>query len=89
MPLAKPKPDRPRKLTFKEARELEGMEARILAAEEEIARIENLFSTPDFHRAHGAKTDELVVQLAVHKETLAKLYARWEELEAFKAVAEK
>jgi len=83
----KPKPAKPRKLTFKEARELEGMEAQILAAEEEIARIEELFATPDFHRTHGKQTDELTAQLAAEKEKLARLYARWEELEAIKSAA--
>lgn len=86
---AKPKPAKPRKLTFKEARELEGMEPQILAAEEEIARIESLFASPDFHRTYGTQTDELMARLAANKDNLAKLYARWEELEAIKAAAEK
>ncbi|HVY69387.1 MAG TPA: ABC transporter ATP-binding protein, partial [Verrucomicrobiae bacterium] len=78
---------KPRKLTWKETRELEGMEGQILATEEEIARIEALFAEPDFHRQHGTKTEELVATLAATKETLAQLYARWEELEAVKAAA--
>jgi len=78
---------KPRKLSFKEARELEGMEARILAREEDIARIETLFATPDFHRIHGTQTDELVAELAAAKEDVAKLYARWEELEALRAAS--
>jgi ATP-binding cassette subfamily F protein uup len=80
---------KPRKLAFKEARELAGMEAQILAVEAEIARIEHLFATPDFHRTHGTQTDELVAQLAANKDHLAKLYARWEELEAIKAASAK
>src|SRR6185503_6638141 len=39
-----------RKLTFKEARELEGMEERIHGVKTEIARIEGLFASPEFHR---------------------------------------
>jgi ATP-binding cassette subfamily F protein uup len=79
---AKPSPPaRPRKLTWKEARELATMEARILAAETDIARIEALFATPDFHRAHGAQTHQLVAELATAKESVTRLYARWEELE--------
>jgi ABC transport system ATP-binding/permease protein len=76
---------RPRKLSFKEAREWEGMEAQILAAETDIARIEALFATPDFHRRHGAQTSQLVAELAALKERVARLYARWEELETIKA----
>src|SRR5207247_7381831 len=45
-------PAKPRKLSFKEARELEGMESQIHAVDEEIARIENLFASADLHRTH-------------------------------------
>src|SRR6266540_3638963 len=41
---ATPKATKPRKLSFKETRELEGMEAQIHAVEAEIARIESLFA---------------------------------------------
>jgi ATP-binding cassette subfamily F protein uup len=76
---------KPRKLSFKEARELEGMEAQIHAVDEEIARIEGLFAAPDFHRIHAALTPQLVAELAAAKEKLAQLYNRWEELEALKS----
>ena len=78
---------KPRKLSFKEARELEGMEAQILAAEKEIARIEDLFASPNFHRNHGPQTNELIATLAAAKENLAQLFVRWEELEAIKAAS--
>ncbi len=81
------KPPKPRKLSFKEARELEGMEAQIHAADAEIARIESLFASPDFHRTHATQTNQLVADLTAAKEALAKLYARWEELEAIKVAA--
>ncbi len=76
---------KPRKLSFKEARELEGMEAQILAAEAEIARIEGLFASPDFHRTLATQTNRLKTDLAAAKENLAQLFARWEELEAIRA----
>jgi ABC transport system ATP-binding/permease protein len=85
---ATPAPAKPRKMSFKEMRELEGMEQAIHDVETEIARIENLFATPDFHRTHARQTDQLVADLAAAKENLAKLYQRWEELEAIKARAE-
>ncbi len=78
---------RPAKLSFKDARELETMESTILAVEKDIARIEGLFAEPDFHRVHGARTDELMAELGAAKEKLARLFARWEELEAIKAAA--
>jgi ATP-binding cassette subfamily F protein uup len=80
------KPRKPGKLSFKEERELEGMEPQILAAEGEIARIEGLFATPDFHRNHATKTNELLADLTVAKEKLKRLYARWEQLDALKVV---
>ena len=83
------KPARPRKLSFKEARELESMEAQIQAMDAEIARIENLFTSPDFHRTHATQTNQLIANLAAAKENLARLYTRWEELEAIKAAAER
>ncbi|HET7624771.1 MAG TPA: ABC-F family ATP-binding cassette domain-containing protein [Verrucomicrobiae bacterium] len=81
------KTEKPRKLSFKETRELEGMEERISEVEAEIARIESLFASPEFHRTHATQTSQLVADLAEAKENLAKLYARWEELEAIRLAA--
>jgi ABC transport system ATP-binding/permease protein len=80
---------RPRKLSFKETRELEGMDAQIHAVEAEVARIEGLFVSPDFHRTHATQTNQLNADLAIAKEALTRLYARWEELEAIKTASEK
>jgi ATP-binding cassette subfamily F protein uup len=88
---AAPKPAKPgkaRKLSFKEQRELEGMEAQIQTVDGEIVQIEGLFAQPDFHRTHGSQTEHLVADLAAAKAKLSRLYARWEELEAVKAAAE-
>jgi ATP-binding cassette subfamily F protein uup len=84
-----PKPARPGKMSFKETRELEGIEPKILALEADIARIEGLFASPDFHRTHAAQTNDLVAELKTAKEKLPGLYARWEELEALKLAATK
>ena len=80
---------KPRKLSFKEQRELEGIETQIHQAEGEVARIEGLFASPDFHRTHATQTNQLMADLASAKEQVTKLYARWEELEAIKAGSEK
>ena len=81
------KASKPRKLSFKEMRELEGMEAQIHAVDDEIARIEGLFASPNFHRTHATQTNQLTADLAAAKESLTRLYARWEELEAIRAAA--
>ena len=88
-PDATPKPAKPRKLSFKEARELEGMEAQIQAIEAEVARIEGLFIQPDFHRKHATQVNRLTDELEAAKEKVTQLYARWEELEAIKTAAER
>ena len=80
---------KPRKMTWKEKAELEGMEAAILKDEEAVARIESLFADPEFHSKHGAKTIELTSELETAKKQGAALYARWEELEALRAANEK
>lgn len=83
-----PKPaGKGRKLSFKETRELEGMEAEILKVEQEIGRIENLFADPEFHKTHATQTNALLADLAASKERLNRLFARWSELEALKAAS--
>src|SRR5271170_666406 len=80
---------KPRKLSFKEQRELEGMEALIHSVEAEVARIEGLFAQPDYFRKHAAQVNQLTDELEAAKEKVAKLYARWEELEAIRLAGEK
>ncbi len=71
-----------RKLSFKEQRELDGMETAIQEAEAEVGRIEDLFASPDFHRTHASRTTELLAELEAGKKRVALLYRRWEELGA-------
>jgi ABC transport system ATP-binding/permease protein len=80
---------RPRKLSFKEARELDSIETDIQKADEEITRIENLFASPDFYRTHASQSSQLNTQLAEAKARLAELYHRWEELESIKSASSK
>jgi len=78
---------KPRKLSFQEQRELDGLEARIQAGETEVARIEGLFADPEFYRKHATQVNQLTAELATAKENVAKLYARWEALEAIKVAS--
>jgi ATP-binding cassette subfamily F protein uup len=84
---ARPSGSKARKLSFKEQRELDGMEAQIQAVEGEVTRIENLFADPEFFRKHATQVNKLTAELEAAKENLPKLYARWEELEAIRAAA--
>jgi ATP-binding cassette subfamily F protein uup len=83
----KPRTAKPRKLSFKEQRELEGIETQIQNADAEIARIEGLFADPEFFRKHATQVNQLTAELEAAKENLPKLYARWEELEAIRLAA--
>jgi len=79
--------NKPRKLSFKEQHELEGIEAQIQGVEAEVARIETLFAQPDFFRKHGAQATQLTIELEAAKKSATKLYARWEELEKIRAAS--
>ena len=75
---------KPRKLSFKEQRELEGMEAQIHAVEAEVARIKVCLPTRNFFAKMRRKVNQLTGELDAAKEKVLKLYARWEELEAIR-----
>jgi ABC transport system ATP-binding/permease protein len=72
---------RPRKLKWSESQELETIETKILAAEEDVARSETLFADPEFYRKHGQDWQTFETQLRAARDKVAKLYRRWEELE--------
>jgi ATP-binding cassette subfamily F protein uup len=79
-PAVRAKSPKLRKLKWKEERELAGMEAAILAAEEEVSRIEALFAKPDFYVTHAADLKTLETKLRTARDEVARLYARWAEL---------
>jgi len=72
---------KPKKLSYKDALELEQIEEKIVTAEAEIERIENIFTSSDFYLKYAAQTNELNMQLEKAKEKAKKLYERWDELE--------
>lgn len=74
-----------KKLKWKDAKELETIEPDILRAEAEVERIEAIFSAYDFYERHGDQTVQLTEDLAAAKEHVARLYARWHELEELRA----
>ncbi len=80
-PLAAPSAG-PRKLTWKELRELEEIEKKIPAAEEEqralVARLED----PKLYEKDARAAREVGDDLKKKQEEIKGLYARWEELEA-------
>jgi len=73
-----------KKLGYKDAKELEQMEEKIVFAEGEVERIEKIFTLPDFYEKYAAQTNELNRKLEEAKENVKKLYDRWDELEKMK-----
>ena len=71
-----------RKLTWKENKEWEGMEAAIAEAEADVVRLEAIFADPDFYKNHGQDALALEQELNTAREKVAASYTRWSELEA-------
>jgi ATP-binding cassette subfamily F protein uup len=79
---ARAKPAGPRKLTFKEARELEGIELVITAAEARVGELEAQLSDPAVFKERGAEVHALIAQLDAARADVERLFARWQELDA-------
>jgi ATP-binding cassette subfamily F protein uup len=79
---------RPGKLSFKEQRELEGMEAAILAVEERKAALEAALGDPATYQKDGGAVAGLKAELDQVTAEVERLYARWQELEAIRAGAQ-
>ncbi len=69
-----------RKMTMKEKRELDGMEATILAKEEEASEIEQTLNDPEFYINRSLEAPALTAKLEALKAEVDRLYVRWEEL---------
>ncbi|MFT4550659.1 MAG: ATP-binding cassette subfamily F protein uup, partial [Verrucomicrobiales bacterium] len=79
----------PRKLKWKEERELEDMEGTIGKLETRIAKIESNFADPEFYKDKVEELPALEKQLKDLKTENEQLYKRWEELESIKAESDK
>jgi len=79
------RPGRPRKLTFKETAELDSIEETILAAEARVAEMETQLADPEFFVARNEEAVRMAAELDPARAEVARLYERWEELEAIRA----
>jgi ATP-binding cassette subfamily F protein uup len=75
---------RPRRLKWKEERELEGMEAAILEAESRYEELGEQLADPLLYANSGERVPELTRELEETRDRIARLYERWEELEALR-----
>jgi len=76
--------NRPRKLSFKEKAELEGMEELILEAEAEAGSLGAKLNDPEFQARHYQEIETMAAELQTLQGRIARLYERWEELEAIR-----
>lgn len=76
---------KPRKLTFMEQRELAGMEAAILTAETRVTELEQTLNDPGFYLTRAKETAAVNAELTATKAEVARLYARWAELDQLSA----
>ena len=74
--------ERPRKLSQKERSELETIEDRIFAAEDEVKTIELRVNDPEFQVNHYERIPAEMEKLEAARATTLILYARWDELQA-------
>ena len=72
---------RPRRLTWKESRELETLPGRIEELETRQAALHELMADPALYQESGDKVAELRRELASVAQELEVVFARWEELE--------
>ncbi len=84
--IAAQKPVRARKLSYKEQRELAGMEQAILEVEARAAELDSLLHDPAFYITRSKEAPGLIQEQETLKAAGVRLYARWEELGKVAAV---
>ena len=74
-------PQRTRRLTYKEQRELEALPQRIEALEAELGELHQLTASPEFYRKSPAEIIAVTKRLQSLQSDVTEAYRRWEELE--------
>jgi ATP-binding cassette subfamily F protein uup len=83
-----PQREAPRKLKWKEERELESSEPKIMELEEKAGDLEEKLNAPEYYIENAAEAPALIEKLASMRTEIQGLYERWEELETIKAASE-
>ncbi len=73
---------KPKKLSYKDQRELESLPQEIESLEEKLAELQKDVNQPEFFKQTNDETSKTLAQLAEVEEALAAKYARWDELES-------
>ena len=74
--------EKTRKLSFKEQRELDGIEDVILTAEARVVELDTLLNDSEFYLTRSQEAATVQAELDDLREEVPRLYARWAELEA-------
>lgn len=74
--------EKPRKLSFKEQKELDSLPGKIEELDAEQQKLIAVMADPAFYRESGGKVAETKARLEAVEKELAEAYKRWEELEA-------
>jgi ATP-binding cassette subfamily F protein uup len=72
---------KPKKLSYKEERELEKLPSKIERLESEQAQLNTSLADPAFYQDNNVKVSQAVKRLSEIEEELQQTYARWEELD--------
>ncbi|MEE4145856.1 MAG: ATP-binding cassette domain-containing protein [Halieaceae bacterium] len=81
---AKPaaQPQKKKKLSYKDQRELEAMPALIESLEQRQQALEQTMAQPDFYQREHSQVQELIARLAAVQEEMEAAFERWAELDA-------
>ncbi len=80
----KPKQEYPRKLTFKERKELEELPLRIEYLEKERDDLFGMLSDPEFYQKEESRVPETKARLEELEKEITQTYERWEFLDAIR-----
>ncbi|MCB1857207.1 MAG: ATP-binding cassette domain-containing protein [Gammaproteobacteria bacterium] len=81
--VSNPRPaTRPKKLSYKDQRELAELPKKIESLEAELEAVQAIMADPDFYRSEGGQINEMNTRLSSLETVLASSYARWEALES-------
>ncbi|MGZ8443626.1 MAG: hypothetical protein ACXWXZ_09530 [Candidatus Binatia bacterium] len=73
--------EKPRKLSYKEQRELTALPEKIEALEAEAAKLNARMGEPEFYRQGNEKISVAMARIEAVKSELESCYARWQVLE--------
>ena len=84
VPVERDSKEKPKKMSFKEQKELDKLPGLIESLEAEKAALEARMNTPGFYQQSRDKIAESQTELAERQTALDAAYARWETLEAMR-----